>query len=501
MELTTNIVLEGDRGRTQSYMIQLIPGSTQTSNFIFDENVGLDNRAILYNFNSNHQLIKYGNDWRVEYLNVPTQEFHKSTIRLYFPQYSVDTFDKGTIYILSISTYIHGTMVDLGEFEVKRKDSLACAPIRFSGMDEYYEYMDFVIADPYSLHFNNEGKSIRESLGDLHDTDNNSSLLYVCLSVVEKTEDGYVLKNNWGSGQNSLALGKPQDMSLSIKYDSENRTINMSIDYPGKPQKSFNEYITETYNVEYVVAVWEYVIMDEENIYFSNRSIDYIVSDSFDASFDFSFGVADGTSNEGLLSIEDVFKSWDSWKNGLYIYGSVSFINILDPEKDYDIDDNIPFITIFSNRLPITQELFSMLINGDSFPSKIDLDSLSMNNINLVAINNINQEINVVESPYDSSKNHMIQPVFYQTRDMGHINIHPQVTENISINLDSYKSRVKSFMIQIEGVSFAEIGRTNKGVVFKIIGSMLPKNVNNGTAYILDQDSVLVTTGKYIYIY
>ena len=73
------------------------------------------------------------------------------------------------------------------------------------------------------------------------------------------------------------------------------------------------------------------------------------------------------------------------------------------------------------------------------------------------------------------------------------------MNENICINLDQYKHLVKSFILQIEGVKFIEIGRTKSGVVFKVIGNKLPKQIQTGQYYILNQDSDLVTSGKYTY--
>ena len=37
------------------------------------------------------------------------------------------------------------------------------------------------------------------------------------------------------------------------------------------------------------------------------------------------------------------------------------------------------------------------------------------------------------------------------------------------------------------------------GIIFKIVGRELPTDVTSGTYYILNENSELVTTGKYIY--
>ena len=97
------------------------------------------------------------------------------------------------------------------------------------------------------------------------------------------------------------------------------------------------------------------------------------------------------------------------------------------------------------------------------------------------------------------SKSNIVQPVFFRARDLANIIVHPEVTENICINLDAYKAKVTTFHIKIEGTTFTEIGRTESGVIFKVQGNLLPGKLAGGVYYILDQDANLVTTGKYIY--
>jgi len=497
MKLTTNIVLKGNHGRTQSYMVQLTPKTSYVGDFIFDRYAGpSSDHADIYGKYSSYHLTKDGNDWYENREEGIEYQLHKANVRLYFPQYSVDTFDKGSTYILSLSTYIHGVEVRLGDFKVKRRDALACAPVRFDGMDEYYEYMDFEIADPYSIHYASEGAAIRTALGGATNDIDNCSILYVCLSPVEEAEEGYILRNDWGSGQNSLLLSDSQDLSLSINYDPVTNSIHMVIHYSGQEEMSLPEYIREKFGTEYTAVLWEYVVMDDDNVYYTAEQFDYIVMSSYDNSFDYSFSVSDHAPGENELSLTDLFKSWDDWKEGLYIRGSVSFISEFDNGESY-----IPYMTVMSNRLPITEELFSMLIRGEGIPTKIDLNSLDMNNVNLTAINKINKIVNNPVTPTDSTKSHLIQPVFYQTRELTKVVVHPSVTENIALNLDPYKSQVERFKLQIEGIVFNEIGRTGKGIIFKVYGNMLPKAADEGVMYILDQNNDLVTTGKYSYIY
>jgi hypothetical protein len=220
--------------------------------------------------------------------------------------------------------------------------------------------------------------------------------------------------------------------------------------------------------------------MDKDNIYYEQTS-DMIELVSDDFVFDIN---------------GDFFNTWDNFIPGIYIKSSMTFFS-----SPGDIDSS--FMTVFSNNMIISQELFSKIVNRNigNLPRKIDFDNLTdMNNINLKAVNKIIQNITTV-TPTDSAKNHLIQPVFYQTKNLGNVTIHPAVTENVAINLDSYKSQVSRFKIQIEGVVFNEIGRTKKGILFKVVGNMLPKSENSGSLFVLNQDNELITSGKYNYIF
>jgi hypothetical protein len=167
------------------------------------------------------------------------------------------------------------------------------------------------------------------------------------------------------------------------------------------------------------------------------------------------------------------------------------------------------YMKIHSNELPITQDMFSKLIvnNAKSDSNSpvivgnyINLDEVNMKIQNLNIINDIQLSTTTYTAP-EANKNSIIMPVFYRARDLGNIVLHPEVDENICINLDAYKSKVDTFVLQIEGVKFVEIGTTSAGTIFKVIGSMLPKRNVSGTYYILSQDYELVTSGKYIYEY
>ena len=494
MNLITNIVLVGNQGPTQSYIVQLIPGD-KSDNFSFKNKEGDANCGYVLPSNDPIRWMQYGNDWKKTDITGLSGDFIKSTLRLYFPQYSVDTFLSKAVYMLSAFTYIHGKKIELGSFETKRSDALACKPVKFGGMDEYYEYVDFEIIDPYQLHYENEALQIRSYFGEPYEINDTGSVLYIVLYIVENHDNVYIQRDGWTGGQNSIYLSHCVDLSLHMNYNMEERYLNMNITF----NPSYNDlftYIEETYNCLDNILIWEYVVMDKNDIYYQYSDITYLESTG---------SGSDEGGDENVLPIQEcfnnsedgVFKTMNDWKDGLYIIGSVSFVK----KEEYDTGDYLPYITIFSNKLPLTQTLFSVMLEHEMNINKINIDSLDMISNNINTVNKIVETTNNIVVDNTDAKSHIIQPVFYQTRELNNIYLHPAVTENISLNLESYKSQVKQFLVQIEGVSFKEIGRTSQGIVFKIYGNMLPKSIDAGTLYILDQNSDLVTTGKYTYIY
>jgi len=521
MKLTTNIVLVGDQGPTQSYMIQLTPDVSDGDEFsfiqdvpyeLFDKNSRAKISCVLpYDEINENKWIKNENEWYLKNINGQKITTKSANIRLYFPQYSVDTFSNGSVYMLSLFTYIHGAQIELGNFEFKRSDSLACTPIKFGGMDEYYEYIDFKIIDPFSLHYSNNTTPVRDALGEPRQTNNTGSILYACLYIVEKRDDIYFKKDGWTEGQNSILISDPDDLSAHLKYNVSNRTLDLNLTFNSIYESNLIQYIKETYNCPEFVLYTEYVVMDKDNIYYQYNSGAYSTKHgSFDDSFDDSFektsiGILYHMDIDKLFCIptptdpsEDpskYFKTFDDWREGLYIVGSVSIMS----ESEYLQGGDIPFITIFSNKLPLTPDLFSMMLSHGDFPTKINTDIIDMNDVTIKTVNIITTESAPSTPVRNSSKSHIIQPVFYQTRDIGNVIIHPAVSENIAVNLETYKPYVKRFMLQIEGVSFNEIGRNSQGVIFKISGNMLPKESDSGVLYVLNENADLVTTGKYIY--
>lgn len=257
---------------------------------------------------------------------------------------------------------------------------------------------------------------------------------------------------------------------------------------------NLKEYLEETYNIKTGCLKFELVIGNDTDIYGICSSDLIEIDDNTTLVYSFDKGY--------IYQANDNFKNWVGYKEGIYVVASVDIIN----------DDKESIISLLSNRLPLTQNIYSYFINKEftyfakrgqfniqSILHSINIDKLDMKLYNINAVNKIINNI-VYTQKNDDVKNNIIQPVFFRVAESSEITIHPEVIENICINLDRYKSQVDRFILKVEGVNFHEIGRNSAGSIFKIVGNSLPKNNNSGLYYILSQDEELITSGKYNYV-
>ena len=178
------------------------------------------------------------------------------------------------------------------------------------------------------------------------------------------------------------------------------------------------------------------------------------------------------------------------------------FTFMIDPECEFFLfhtdEDGTPvnLIGYKTNVIPVTQTMWTY---WNVMYKNLRYGDFKMSNFPRTINKTIQQVTNITATT--DSKAGIVQPIFVRVRDAASLVIHPAVTENICINLDAYKSAVKKFVLQIEGTSFLEIGRTAGGVIFKVIGNKLNGQLALGTYYILNEESEVVTSGRYQYEY
>lgn len=294
-------------------------------------------------------------------------------------------------------------------------------------------------------------------------------------------------------GNNMTELHLPEFMGRM--WDSTYKYWKYMIRIPVSLSK-IEELAKETYGVDTASAYISAAIVGEEDMYWNL----------------YVFGVFNDCVMMYVDNYDDATNSFENLRNSQWlndmrisyqIYVNLGYNNFpeLSDEEMEDVEGSRDYVlNIISAAKAVTREDWAKMLADQSAimvnEQKSIFDDMQVNNIRL-----INKNIqNVIEMTAETdSKSNIVQPIFYRVRDAASIVVHPAVTENICINLDSYKSSCASFIIQIEGQAFPEIGRTENGSIFKIQGNMLPRRSKAGIYYVLNQDSELVTMGKYVY--
>lgn len=436
---------------------------------------------------------------------IPTREIKMSYIDLYFPEYSIDLYKKslGLVkYEVIIKTWVYGHEIILGNYLLDRINTTAAERVRTFSNQKYYEFIRLPIINPYELIYSDEWKYFREKVcyepvfedGESnYNLNNTGSIIHIILRAVQPYNDTYIPVDRVSNCQNSINITKDTDnfLNLSITADTvvafeKEPRISCSLKFNKLYDGDICEYMKETYQTKFFGIKYGLVIGNSTNIYADVQTpIVYSNKHSKEdlTHCDFKKSTILKTGN---------FTNWVGWSEGINIRASVEFLT----------EEGESMIYILSNIIPLTQELYKYIVAGSDFHGlyNINLQDIEMDNININAINKIEHKIYDVKN-YEDSKANIAFPIFYKSLPITNLILHPEVNEHICINLDNYKSTVDTFMIQIEGVKFKEVGRIDAGIIFKIVGVNLPQKITQGSYHILDQDSNLITSGKYKYEY
>ena len=411
-------------------------------------------------------------------MNIGFERFkpaHMNTIRLLFPVFSDFSYDTTGLYILSVYTWLGGKKIILGNKLINRLDALATETINEYN-NTYMEYVDMNIIslDELASMYNYKTNNIYNKL---------NLILGVTLIPVEKYDDIYYIRSGYSEGCNCINISKYSDfLKLHLSHNIYDKTNDVSVKCNIVYNKSYGDniktYIKHVYNLDFDISLkYEVVLKDLDNYNIIKSCSKQ--SDEDTVTFDIS---------DLYVPKKDDNNNNIDYTNGVSIMASLTISN-------KETDEQILYIS--SNEIPVTNKLSGYFIEKNI--KQIDLSVINMNIFNL---NTIQKNVNeVVKMSVPESTSKTIQTIFFQAQKLANIIIHPAVTETICINLDAYKSKVSTFMIQIENISFIEIGRTQSGVLFKIAGNQLPAESESGTYYITDQDSNVITNGKYKYDY
>lgn len=419
-----------------------------------------------------------------------------SSFNIYFPQHSVETYSNNNFYIIEFNTYVNGDKLILGCFLLDRRDAIAFPGKKIIAGERYYEYINIKVPDPWNIIYSDEWAEFRQNVcQEPANINNTGSLIGIEIHPVYIDNNIWYKNLDFVGGFNSLLIS---DLTsdylapvLSIEKD-DNNTPKLTVSFRyNTVYDSLEEYIRETYQIAGEIdARTSIMLHDEENVYnyyMFTGTPDHITIEVVDPDQNIPFTDWTGVDEEGNII--------EYWKDGLMF---TAFFSIY-------IEDE-PAISIKSNNLPLTKDLYSILLQRkDGVPSEIDLNEIedlniiindkTMTDINIV--NKIEKNIVNIQRPSDY-KSGIARPVFVKVYDNSdNIQVHPTVTENIGINLQKYKNMVKLFTLKIADTEFPEIGRIGVNVVFKVLAGSLPEDLVGGQYYILDDNKEVITFGNY----
>jgi hypothetical protein len=473
----------------------------------------LNDNVYIYNKNEDNKWKYFDNNWSkynagllVEHLPL---YINTSKITLFFPDYSIETYEKGIDYALTINTWVNNKYVYLGTYIVNRIDALAANKIMDFHNQKYYECFEFEIPNAWDVIYSDAWRDWRVNVcgSNLYndiEMNNDGSILNMTLYPVKINSDIYYKHDGYEGGQNAIKL---EDYSNNLRYNLQIKkdeypcmSIAGEIQFNKAYEQTYDgflKYLKETYDIENCILKYDYYIQDAERVYgcYSIYQCEHEPeTDSVYVRYE-SPNIKCELTKRDIANSLCPFDSWAQFIDGMYINGSMNIIDADNMDDEYGV-----LMTIMSNKIPLTKDLYSFLMSNENDINIdfIKLNLIDMNIFEINAVNKIQQNIIQIERPKDYKSN-LIKPVYYRTRELAHVIFHPAVTENICINLDAYKSQASAFILQLEGVSFKEQARVSNGVIFKIVGNSLPGGASNGTYYILNQDGELVTTGKYTY--
>lgn len=485
------------------------------------------NQRLIDNYENNHiyNVIRNINTWTPEtrifsnyYIPRTVQQ---RQITLFIPRYSMESFyDKefgddhemqlsGIKYIITAYIYIAGMKVVLGSYLFDLGSARATnGKVRYK-MDDFQLCVDFNVLDPVSLTYNDEWLGFRKQIcGEPENINNTGSVIHIDLDPVIPSDEGnyYIRSSEFIGGISCIPFEKKMSdfLHADLEFDGD---ASIKLDFNEVYDGDLDLYLAETYDMWRIDEDGN-LILDENDMPIprDNRMIfELIIRDKEDVFFEktwFTRSVTEHKFNKSIIE-----KPWDWYKDGLILQGSVEIYDISGLPEEYKNNSDeirsrlLPVADLVTNEIPLNKETYKFLVPTSSsmrHGKRINLDLVNMNTYEVSVVNKIHKEVVKINRPEDYKSN-IVRPVFIRTEPLGDITVHPAVSENIAINLNKYKSKVDLFYIRIEGIDFIEIGRTPISVIFGIDGNLLPNEVTEGIAYILDENFKLVTTTRYKY--
>lgn len=381
-------------------------------------------------------------------------QYSGDVLRIFCPDYSPESVGDTLTYRVEVRDPTHPRIRIVDAFEFSRGDCLATVPFRFE--DNFYREV-----------FSREVSGL-------------GFPLYVSITPqVTDSEGSLILSSDYVGGHG--VIPRFSQIHSVLRFGEG---INMTLEVGGVSldDEGFCSYLEKNYGLSSYMVSHQISLAGENDVYCTYEGEKEDTYESISITF-------------SALN-KKVFVHNDQWSGDLRIIGTTTIYRQGDADEE-DEETWAPAITLISNPIILTPERFALFIADSQIEIPDEMTIYQPRIIN----KSIQEIVNITTTSASDSKTGIIQPVFFRSRELASLVIHPEVDENICINLDAYKSQVDSFILKVEGVFFQETGRTNSGVVFKVRGNLLPASQDSGTAYILNEEGELITTGKYTYEY
>lgn len=438
-----------------------------------------------------------------------------SQITVYFPYYSLNTKQPDIKYALTVYMWLNGFKVILGSYLVNRFN--ACANMNpLVDPSRYYDEYTVDIINPKTIVYSEAWKAFREVLCNEQPNSNYTGIdLVVQLDPVEFDEESECYTNilSCAGGENVIVMyDNVEDMKLSITHnlfasEGEKPLINCSLSFHSEYKQDVDglkEYIQETYGVDknfYDLRIsYDLALRNDDDIYFYNMSKPELGECLL--SYDFESIDSIGMSNFERISWEwiDAYEAENKAPLYLQCMSNIYIKNIKTGEESL-------LLYFKSNNIPLTHDIMSYFLYPrmsvvdelDEFWAlkKVELNNVNMNLYNIDVVNKTENIIKQFDYVNNDSKSNIVQPVFYRVQPLSSITLHRGVVENIAINLDQYKSKVKRFKLKIGNTTLVESGRVKAGIIFVSNPSNMTGIPNAGVYHVLNERGNVVTSGNY----
>ena len=156
-------------------------------------------KKCIHLFEGDVKYFRHENNWyesdilKLNNQYIPEDSINTGKIKIYIPNHNVSTYEGGIKYAVTANTWINGYKIDLGSFIFKPTDTIASniGTLKY-GNNEYLEYIEFDIIDPFYLVYSDKWIDFRKNVcKEPLNINSTGSLLCISLYVINNQDNNY----------------------------------------------------------------------------------------------------------------------------------------------------------------------------------------------------------------------------------------------------------------------------------------------------------------------